>query len=158
MGYVECAHELVGQLGAPADWVVFASSSGGTHAGLLAGLPRSVGVLGIDVARADPPLRETVARLAARTAALCGRAEPLGDVLVADHAGPAYAAMSDECGEAMRLAARTEALVLDPVYTGKGMAGLIAAAREGRIGGTVVFVHTGGAPALFADEFAGALA
>ena len=56
--------------------------------------------------------------------------------------------------EAVRLAARTEGLVLDPVYTGKAMAGLIAAVRDGRISGTVVFWHTGGSVALFADEFA----
>jgi 1-aminocyclopropane-1-carboxylate deaminase/D-cysteine desulfhydrase-like pyridoxal-dependent ACC family enzyme len=52
------------------------------------------------------------------------------------------------------MAARTEGLVLDPVYTGKAMAGLIAALRDGRIGGTIVFWHTGGSVALFADEFA----
>jgi 1-aminocyclopropane-1-carboxylate deaminase/D-cysteine desulfhydrase-like pyridoxal-dependent ACC family enzyme len=54
----------------------------------------------------------------------------------------------------VRLVAQTEGLILDPVYSGKAMAGLIAAIREKRIGGTIVFWHTGGAPALFADEFA----
>ena len=63
--------------------------------------------------------------------------------------------MTEECREAVRLAARTEGLLLDPVYTGKAMAGLVAARRDGRVGGTVVFWHTGGAVALFADDYAG---
>ena len=66
--------------------------------------------------------------------------------------GRHYADHTDSCREAILLAARTEGLVLDPVYTGKAMAGLIAARREGRIGPDTrtVFVHTGGAPGLFA--------
>jgi 1-aminocyclopropane-1-carboxylate deaminase/D-cysteine desulfhydrase-like pyridoxal-dependent ACC family enzyme len=139
----------------PPDWIVVASSSGGTQAGLLAGMPASVRVLGIDVARPQPPLMEMVPKLAAKAASLAGRPPPAGEMLVADHTGPAYAAITEECRQAVLLAARTEALVLDPVYTGKAMAGLIAAARSRRISGTVVFWHTGGAVALFADEFAG---
>jgi 1-aminocyclopropane-1-carboxylate deaminase/D-cysteine desulfhydrase-like pyridoxal-dependent ACC family enzyme len=75
-------------------------------------------------------------------------------MIIADHCGPKYASITGECQQAVRLAARTEGLVLDPVYTGKAMAGLIAAARAGTVSGTVVFLHTGGAVALFADEFA----
>ena len=154
LGYVAAARELLAQMPEPPDWIVHASSSGGTQAGLLAGLPASVRVLGIDVARPPVPLTTTVARLAERTAALVGRSAPMGEVMLEDHTGERYAAITEECREAVRLAARTEGLVLDPVYSGKGMAGLIAAVREGRIGGTIVFIHTGGAPALFADEFA----
>ncbi|MBM4242332.1 MAG: hypothetical protein FJ148_00730 [Deltaproteobacteria bacterium] len=73
--------------------------------------------------------------------------------MVVDHAGPGCAAISDQARAAVRLAARTEAPVLDPVHTGKATAGRIAAAREHRIGGTVVFWDTGGSPAPFADEF-----
>jgi 1-aminocyclopropane-1-carboxylate deaminase/D-cysteine desulfhydrase-like pyridoxal-dependent ACC family enzyme len=113
-----------------------------------------VKVLGVDVSRPEVPLIERVPKLAAKTAALAGRPTPQGDIIVVDHTGEHYAAITDECRAAVRLAARTEGLVLDPVYTGKAMAGLIAAAREHRIGGTVVFLHTGGAIALFADEFA----
>jgi D-cysteine desulfhydrase family pyridoxal phosphate-dependent enzyme len=153
MGYVHLAAELLGQMESPPDWVVHATASGGTQAGLVAGLPARVRVLGIGAARPDPPLAQTVARIAEKAAALAGREAPLGEVTIEDHTGPAYASITDECRDAVRLAARTEALVLDPVYTGKAMAGLIAAAREKRIGGTVVFIHTGGAPALFADEF-----
>jgi 1-aminocyclopropane-1-carboxylate deaminase/D-cysteine desulfhydrase-like pyridoxal-dependent ACC family enzyme len=100
-------------------------------------------------------LSEIVPRLAAQTAELAGRATPGFELHLADHTGEYYAAFTDECRDAMRLAARTEGLTLDPVYSGKAMAGLIAAVREKRIGGTIVFWHTGGAPALFADEFAG---
>ena len=154
LGYAHAAGELLDQMPSPPEWIVTASSSGGTQAGLLAGLPASVRVLGIDVARPDPPLAQTIARLASKTSALLGRTELLGEVLLADHTGPQYAAITDECREAVMLAARTEALVLDPVYTGKAMAGLIAAVRDRRIGGTIVFWHTGGAPALFSDDFA----
>jgi 1-aminocyclopropane-1-carboxylate deaminase/D-cysteine desulfhydrase-like pyridoxal-dependent ACC family enzyme len=154
LAYTHAADELLAQLDRPPDWVVIADGSGGTHAGLLAGLPESVRILGIDVARPPIPLRESVPRLAAETALLAGRPSPAGQVIIRDHVGPQYAAITAECREAVRIAARTEALVLDPVYTGKAMAGLIAAAHEGEIGGTVVFWHTGGAVALFADAFA----
>ena len=153
LAYLDAASELLVQLGRPPDWIVVADGSGGTHAGLLAGLPSEVRVLGVDVARPPVPLAKHVAKLAAATAACAGRAAPTSEPIVVDHAGPGYAAISDEARAAVRLAARTEGLVLDPVYTGKAMAGLVAAVREGRVGGTVVFWHTGGAPALFADEF-----
>jgi D-cysteine desulfhydrase family pyridoxal phosphate-dependent enzyme len=153
LGYVHAAGELLAQMPEPPDWIVVASSSGGTHAGLLAGLPPSVRVLAVDVARSG--LAEIVPKLAARAAALAGRTLPDFEWHLADHTGAGYAALTPECREAVRLAAETEGLVLDPVYSGKAMAGLIAALRDGRIGGTVVFWHTGGAPALFADEFAG---
>ena len=74
-----------------------------------------------------------------------------------DHTGPRYGAVTEEALDAIRLAARSEALLLDPVYTGKAMAGLRAAVREGRVAGRVIFLHTGGAPALFADGYAEAL-
>jgi D-cysteine desulfhydrase family pyridoxal phosphate-dependent enzyme len=155
LAYAHAARELLAQLDGPPDWIVLADGSGGTHAGLLAGLPGSVRVLGVDVARPPLPLVERIPALAAEAAALADLPAPAGELLLADHTGPHYAAVTDECREAVRLAARTEGLVLDPVYTGKAMAGLIAAAREGRLSGTVVFWHTGGVPALFAGEFAG---
>lgn len=154
LGYLHAADELMAQAREAPDWIVVASSSGGTQAGLLAGLPPAVKVLGIDVARPHPPLSETVPKLAARTAQLAGRVLPEFEWHLADHTGERYAALTDECRDATRLAAETEGLILDPVYSGKAMAGLIAAVRGGRISGTIVFWHTGGAPALFADEFA----
>jgi D-cysteine desulfhydrase family pyridoxal phosphate-dependent enzyme len=155
LGYLQAADELMAQMPSPPDWIVVGSSSGGTQAGLLAGLPAAVRVLGIDVARPNPPLSEFVPKLAARAAELAGRPLPAFEWHCADRTGEHYAALTDECRDAVRLAAQTEGLILDPVYSGKAMAGLIAAVRSGRIGGTIVFWHTGGAPALFADEFAG---
>ncbi len=156
LAYVHAADELLSQMAQPPDWIVIADGSGGTHAGLLAGLPREVRVLGIDVSRPPWPLTESIPRLAKKTAVLAARTEPMGELIIADHCGPHYASITEEARDAVRLAATTEALLLDPVYTGKAMAGLIAAVRSGRIerDATVVFWHTGGAVALFADEFA----
>ncbi len=154
LAYVEAADELLGQMPQPPDWSVVADGSGGTHAGLLAGLPASVRVLGVDVSRPDVPLDQRVRALAAKTAELARRPEPAGEVIIADHTGPHYGAITEECRDAVRLVARTEGILLDPVYTGKAMAGLIAAVRRGQVRGTVVFWHTGGAVALFADEYA----
>ena len=154
LAYIAAADEILAQMPQPPDWIVLADGSGGTHAGLLAGLPATVRVLGVDVSRPPVPLSVTVPKLAAKAAALAGREAPAGECHIADHTGPHYAAITDESREAVRLAARSEGLVLDPVYTGKAMAGLIAAVRDGRIGGTIVFLHTGGSVALFADEFA----
>ena len=153
LGYVSAAEELVGQLAEPPAWIVVADGSGGTHAGLLVGLPPEVRVLGVDVARPPRPHAERVPELAEETAKLARRPLPRYALELADHTGPSYGAITDECRDAVRLAARTEGLVLDPVYTGKAMAGLVAAARSGRVRGTVVFWHTGGAPALFADGY-----
>ena len=160
VAYVLAADELCAQVratpafgGALPDWIVLADGSGGTHAGLLAGLPPSVRVLGVDVARPPVPHSQRIPRLAEQAAKLAGRALPGGELHLVDHTGPHYAAVTEECRDAVRLAARSEGLVLDPVYTGKALAGLVAARREGRLGGRIVFWHTGGAPALFAEEF-----
>ena len=155
--YVHAANELVAQLGGTrVDWIVLADGSGGTHAGLLAGLDPDVQVLGVDVGT-RPDLDDTVPALAAEAAARAGRAPP-PERAVIDHErfGSGYGAVTDATIEAVHLAARTEGIVLDPVYTGKAMVGLIAAVRDGRIGAndTAVFWHTGGAPALFAHRYA----
>jgi len=155
--YVDAADEIVAQLGSErADWVVVADGSGGTHAGLVAGLGEAVRVLGVDVGT-RPDLDAIVPRLAADAAARKGRPPPTPTVEI-DHArfGEGYGAVTDATIEAIHLAARLEGIVLDPVYTGKAMAGMIAAVRDGRIGvdETVVFWHTGGAPALFAGRYA----
>ncbi len=154
--YADAADELLDQLGgAVVDWVVVADGSGGTHAGLVAGLGDGVRVLGIDVGT-RPDLDEVVPRLAAEAAVRTGRPDPPSEALVDhDHFGTGYGAVTEPMVEALRLAARVEGIVLDPVYSGKAMAGLIAAIRDGRIGDdeTVVFWHTGGAPALFAERY-----
>jgi len=153
LSFVQAADELLAQLPETPDWIVVADGSGGTHAGLLVGLPEKVRVLGVDVARPPRPHAERVPELAEETARLAGRKLPSFKFVIVDQAGPAYGSITTECREAVQLAARTEGLVLDPVYTGKALAGLIAAVRAGTIGGTVVFWHTGGTPALFADDY-----
>jgi D-cysteine desulfhydrase family pyridoxal phosphate-dependent enzyme len=157
LGYVEASDELLSQLAAPPDWLVLADGSGGTHAGLLAGLPARVRILGVDVARPPTPHAERIPLLAAETARLAGRTLPGGELHLVDHTGSRYGAVTEECIDAVRLVARSEGMLLDPVYSGKAMAGLRLAVREGRISGTVVFLHTGGAPALFADDYVGVM-
>lgn len=155
LGYVDGARELAGQLADPLDWIVVADGSGGTHAGLLAGLDGPTRILGIDVGT-RPDLDKRIPELAAATAAAVDRPVPDGDIHI-DHTrfGAGYGKPTPECLEAIRAAARLEGLILDPVYTGKAMAGLIGWVREGRFTKhqTVLFWHTGGAPALFASAF-----
>jgi D-cysteine desulfhydrase family pyridoxal phosphate-dependent enzyme len=156
IGYVDAARELAGQLAEPVDWIVVADGSGGTHAGLLAGLDGLPQILGIDVGT-RPDLDDRVPALAAATAAAVDRPTPTGEIHI-DHTrfGAGYGKPTPECLEAIRAAARLEGLILDPVYTGKAMAGLIGWIREGRFTDrqSVLFWHTGGAPALFAGSFA----
>lgn len=160
VAYADAADELTSQVaeqGLDVRLVVVADGSGGTHAGLLAGLPPDVGVLGVDVGT-RPDLDAVVPRLAAAAAARTGRPEPRrAAVIDHDRFGTSYGALTDATIEAIELAARLEGLVLDPVYTGTAMAGLVAAVREERVpgDGAVVFWHTGGSPALFAERYAG---
>lgn len=152
LGYVRCAIEILAQ--APrTDLVVVASGSGGTHSGLAAGLGDHHRVHGVDVG-ARPRIAAYVTELAARAAALAELPAPAGEAVVdSTQVGAGYAAHTDACREAITMAARLEGLVLDPVYTGKAMAGLIAAARSGALGDArVVFVHTGGLPGLFTPD------
>jgi D-cysteine desulfhydrase len=157
LGYVAGADELMAQL-PDVQLVVVADGSGGTHAGLVAGMGDHAKVLGVDVGT-RPDLDEQVPAKAAAAAQQAHRPVPAGTVQI-DHGrfGAGYGAPTDECREALDLAGTLEGLVLDPVYTGKAMAGLVAASpsREGRISPdtTTVFLHTGGMPALFAHAYA----
>ena len=159
VAYAEAARELTTQaavVNVPIDVIVVADGSGGTHAGLLAGFGSTPRVVGVDVGT-RPDLDDVIPRLAADAATKAGRPAPPARADVDhDHFGGGYGAVTDEALDAIDLAARVEGLILDPVYTGKAMAGLIAAVREGRIGSdeSVVFWHTGGAPALFAARYA----
>ena len=159
LGYVVAADEIVDQARDTGfDAVVCASGSALTHAGTLVGL-RALGeqvpVLGICVRRDAASQGARVAGVAAALAAMidCPDAFDAGDVDVSDAVlAPGYGRLNEAAREAMALAAGHEGLLLDPVYTGKAMAGLIAHVRSGRIaaGSRVLFVHTGGQPALFA--------
>jgi L-cysteate sulfo-lyase len=161
LGYAAAAGEILDQaegLGIDVGAVVFATASGGTQGGLIAGFAlrkAAVEVVGINVDVTDAALADKIRRVAAGTAGLLGLGEAAvaGKVVIADgYGGEAYGVPTPEMQESLRLLARREGLVLDPVYTGKAMAGLIGLARQGRFGASraVVFIHTGGLPGLFA--------
>ncbi len=154
LGYVRAALELREQL-PQTTLIATADGTGGTHAGLVAGWGDHDAVLGVDVGT-RPDLDEVVPREAAAAAALAGRAAPVGVCRIDhDRVGDGYGAPTRGCREALDLAARLEGLLLDPVYSGKGMAGLVAAIREGRAPaeGAIVFVATGGLPALLTPRY-----
>jgi 1-aminocyclopropane-1-carboxylate deaminase/D-cysteine desulfhydrase-like pyridoxal-dependent ACC family enzyme len=161
LGYVSGTRELCGQLAAMsirADRLYYASGSRGTQAGLeLGGRVFGCGLRlhGIAVSAGEEEKRIRAARLANEAAALLGLSVRVtASELITDQRfiGEGYGIPSAECLEAIRLLAREEAILLDPCYTGKAMAGLVDDVRRGAIPAheTVVFLHTGGAPALFA--------
>ena len=157
--YVEMADQLAAQGIAPAR-IVHASSSGGTQAGLVAGRqlrPDGPLVHGVNVYRLDTTkMKEEITALAVATAEQIGVAAPQSsDVILEDgFVGEAYGIPTPEMVEAVELLARQEGILLDPVYTGKGMAGMLALIRRGAFSRdeTLVFLHTGGMPGLFAYE------
>lgn len=159
-GYVNAMLELAEQNCDP-DWIVFPSSSGGTQAGMLVGARMSGykgKILGISVDEPAEVLRPRVADLANQTAAFLGESFTFSpeEVLVNDnYTGEGYAIMGEMEIEAVQLFARLEALMLDPVYTGRAAAGLIDLIRQGYFPkeDTVLFWHTGGTPALFAGKY-----
>jgi L-cysteate sulfo-lyase len=142
-GYVEAGEEILDQV-PDVRHVVVSLGSGGTAAGLVAALGADR-VLAVDTgATADP--QERTARL---IVGLGG--DPAGLRLRRDLVGDGYSTLPEPVAEALVLAARTEGVVLDPVYTGRALAGLVAAVRDGdvRPGERTVFVHTGGLPGVF---------
>ncbi|HYM68393.1 MAG TPA: D-cysteine desulfhydrase family protein [bacterium] len=160
VAYAEAFVELLAQtaaLGVAVDAVVFCTGSGGTQAGLLGGatlLQSGVEVVGIADGATRAELAPVVATLVAGMAERCRLSiavEPDQVVVLEDYGGT-YGVPTPACVDAIRLAARTEGLILDPVYSGKAMAGLVDLVRRGRWTSdqTVVFWHTGGQPALFA--------
>jgi L-cysteate sulfo-lyase len=138
--------------------IVHCTGSAGTQAGLVAGAAVAMPdtrIVGIDIDAEPLRVRTDVVKLAREASSLLEVAFDEAAVeVVAGHAGPAYGVPHDATIEAMRLAGQFEALALDPVYSGKGLAGLIALIRQGRWrnDADVVFLHTGGAPALFAYQ------
>ena len=161
VAYVQCALEVSQQLeeqGVIADYLVVASGAGGTHAGLALGarlLGAPFKVLGISVRRRRDEIMPSVADRANGAAAKLAVAATLSadEVLVDDrYVGKGYGIPTDLGIEAIRLVAKTEGLILDPTYTGKVMSGLIALIRQGYFprGSTVVYLHTGGTPIIFA--------
>ena len=161
LGYVVMAQELLQQIeaaGLKVDEIIIPSGSGATHGGFLFGL-RALGsqipVTGICVRRDAAQQKPRIERRCQEIAELLEIENPAApdDVVVTDaFLAPGYGKASEEVLEAIRLAARTEALILDPVYSGKTMAGFIDAAKRKEGEGALVFIHTGGTPAIFAYE------
>jgi|TARA_B100000809_G_scaffold78286_1_gene76220 L-cysteate sulfo-lyase len=160
LGYVNAALELVTQANDQnlrIDEVIHATGSTGTQAGLvagLAGISSGVPVLGISVRADRKNQEENVFRLMVATAELAGCSMAITRehvVANADYVGEGYGIPTQGTIEAIRMLARLEGILLDPVYSGKGMAGLIDLIRKGvyRRGQNVVFVHTGGSAGLF---------
>jgi D-cysteine desulfhydrase family pyridoxal phosphate-dependent enzyme len=161
LGYVRAALEIEEQrrsLGLDRAWLVVAAGSGGTLAGLMAGLAllqSPIRLLGIDVGKLWKAFPASIARLAGELCAWLG--SPLSfkadetPLIEGRYVGARYAVPSPLCQDAIRCLARAEGILLDPVYTGKAFSGLLDLVRRGELGQDepVIFLHTGGLPALF---------
>ena len=142
------------------DQVVVATGSGGTQAGLMVGakaVAPNVKIVGIAVSREKGAVKDNVAAIANMTAETLGlnlKFTPEETIVLDDYKGEGYGVLSEQIVEAITLVAELEGIMLDPVYTGKAMAGLIDLARNGHFNKDegVVFLHTGGTPGLFAYE------
>jgi len=157
VAYVEAALELADDLG-PGSSRIYATSEGAVLGGLVLGataLGLDWDIAGVDWRPTQPGTRERLASVVAEAAALLGLESrvPPEHLRILDGGGPAYGEGSPESWAALDLLARLEAVLLDPVYTAKGMAGALADLRARPADDAqVVFVHTGGTPALFAYE------
>jgi D-cysteine desulfhydrase family pyridoxal phosphate-dependent enzyme len=161
LGYAFAMKELMEQ-NVSADWIVFATSSGGTHAGLVLG-QRVFGyegkVLGISIDGSEEWLRSYVSELASSASEKLGKQmefTPAEVLANADYCKAGYGALTEPEREAIHSFAKHEGILLDPVYTGRAAAGMIDLIRKGffKQDETVLFLHTGGQPALFADQYA----
>lgn len=165
LGYVNCAFEMLGQFndrGLSVDHIVHATGSAGTQAGLIAGLKSTnarIPLLGIGVRAPKAKQEETVFNLACATTDKMGCPGVVArqDVVAnTDYVGEGYGIATEGGLEAIRVFAELESILLDPVYSAKGAAGLIDLIRKGHFkkGERVVFLHTGGSVALFGYDFA----
>ena len=157
LGYVECAQEMAHQIEGVVDFaaVVVASGSAGTHAGLAVGLEvlmPDTELVGVTVSRRAADQRPKVVAIQQQLAASLELTATAPITLWDEYFAPQYGEPNEEGMEAIKLLARLEGIFLDPVYTGKAMAGLIdgIAQKRFRREGPIAFVHTGGSPALFA--------
>ncbi len=166
MGYAACAEEIMGQLNdlhLNMDHIIVPSGSAGTHAGMavgLKGINAGIALSGINVSRPKNIQEKIVYQLALETADKLGLKWGVTheDIVCYDaYVGPGYSLPTDAMVEAVTLFARTEAILLDPVYSGKAAAGMIDLVRKGHFkkGANVLFLHTGGSPALYSymDSF-----
>ncbi|ABV93181.1 pyridoxal phosphate-dependent enzyme [Dinoroseobacter shibae DFL 12 = DSM 16493] len=162
LGYVACAREIAEHsraTGQSFDWLVMSTGSTGTHAGLVAGfhaMGHELPVMGVSVRQPRERQMQAVHALTQATLEKLGHdGVPLKKIIVDDgYVGEGYGIPAPSTLEAIRLTARQEGLLLDPVYSAKGMAGLIGMVRSGffKPSDSVLFLHTGGASALFAYE------
>jgi len=163
VGYVNAVLELLQQargMNLKIDSVVHAAGSGGTQAGLIVGneaLKAGINVVGIAVESDDEWLLKETIEIANKCASLLGLGLTVtrDDVrILYDYVGEGYGVLDEKVKKTIKLVAQTEGVLLDPVYTGKAMVGLIDLARQGRFErrGNVVFLHTGGLPAIFAHK------
>jgi len=160
-GYVACAQEILQQtfeMGLDLDYIVSTSGSGGTHSGLLVGLYGNncnIPIIGVSVRAPKEAQEKMIFDLVQRTAdhvGVNGKIPREAVTVVDDYVGAGYSVPTSEMVEAVQLLARTEGILLDPVYTGKAMSGLIGLIRKGyfKKEDNVLFIHTGGSPALYA--------
>jgi len=162
ISFMHAVEELHSQTDAESfTHIFFASGSGGTHAGLMLGkrlMRASYEVVGINVDKGDNnqvPLKEEIIRISNRASKLVGLDHEFSSsevILNSNYVGEGYGVVGNLENEAVSLMARTEGILLDPVYTGRAMGGLIQMIRSGAIkkDSRILFWHTGGAPALFA--------
>lgn len=157
LGYVESALEIAQQCEGAVELssVVVASGSAGTHAGLAVGLEQlmpNVELIGVTVSRSVADQKPKVVALQQAIASELELTAAADILLWDDYFAPGYGTPNEEGMEAVKLLARLEGILLDPVYTGKAMAGLIDGISQKRFKdeGPILFIHTGGAPALFA--------
>lgn len=161
LGYVSCMQEIMEQIFQQRrtfDHMVVPSGSAGTHAGIIAGMVGNnlnIPVTGIGVNRSKSVQEEAVYNLANNALELIGAGIQVPrEKVVAfdDYVGPGYSLPTDAMVDAVQMLAQTESILLDPVYSGKAMSGLIDLARKGYFpkGANVLFLHTGGSPALYA--------
>ena len=168
LGYAACAQEMLGQLfemGLDINAIICTSGSAGTHAGLLTGLfgcNAGIPVIGISISREKEAQRQMVHNLYCTLSAkldLAGTPDFKDVIVFDDYVGPGYALPTEGMLEAVKLMAKTEAILVDPVYNGKTVAGMIDLLKKGYFKDmkNILFLHTGGAPALFAytDVFKG---
>ncbi len=159
LGYVGFAEEVEKQeaeMGVKFDYIIVCVVTGSTQAGMIVGFAaqgRADRVIGIDASGVPDKTRAQVRQIVDHTAELVELGREISEdeiVIIEDYAYPAYGVPSHETNEAIRLAARTEAMITDPVYEGKSMQGLIDLTRKGYFpkGSKVLYVHLGGAPAL----------
>lgn len=159
LGYVGFAEEVRAQeaeMGLAFDYIIVCTVTGSTHAGMLVGFAkdgRAERVVGIDASGTLEQTRAQVLDIARNTADLVGLGREISDAdltLIPDYAYPAYGVPSAETNDAIRLAARMEGMMTDPVYEGKSMQGLIDLVRKGHFpaGSKVLYAHLGGVPAI----------